>query len=350
MNRPPEIDDEALLHRLHDSSLQLKSQLQKVVVGQSQAIDLILNGLLSSGHCLLIGVPGLAKTLIVRTFASILNVGFSRIQFTPDLMPSDVTGTDVLVQNQATGDRDFRFLKGPVFSNIVLADEINRAPPKTQSALLEAMQERQVTIGAVQHPLPNPFFVLATQNPIEQEGTYPLPEAQLDRFMFVVQLDYPSESDELEMLLRTTGDSTVSVTSQMSAVDILEYRHLIRRIPISEGLASLALQLVRLTRPNSENPIVLVRECVAWGAGPRAGQFLILAAKTSAALRGSAIVLEDDLLAVVQPVLQHRIKTNYTAQAKGVSESSIIELVMNHVREQLQGKPNRGRIAKLFQS
>ncbi len=338
------------LDRLQHLANAVKDQLANVVVGQSEAIELIMIGLLANGHCLLIGVPGLAKTLIVRTFASVLDVQFARIQFTPDLMPSDVTGTDVLVQNRETGDRSFHFIQGPIFTNVLLADEINRAPPKTQSALLEAMQERQVTIGSQRHSLPDPFFVLATQNPIEQEGTYPLPEAQLDRFMFVVNLDYPSEADELKMLLQTTGDDRPEVSSQMHAADIIEFRHLIRRIPISESLAAIALQIVRLTRPSVDNPIEAVRECVAYGAGPRAGQFLILAAKCSAALRGSPLVVEEDVFRVVKPIILHRIKTNFMAQAKGIRETAIIEQVVRFVRDDLKTKAERGGTSKLLRS
>ncbi len=348
INSDSDLGDIEALERLRGGVEQVRSQLAQVIVGQQDAIELILISLFSNGHSLLIGVPGLAKTLIVRTFASVLDIEFSRIQFTPDLMPSDITGTDVLVQDQQTGDRSFRFIKGPIFANILLADEINRAPPKTQSALLEAMQERQVTIGAERHLLPDPFFVLATQNPIEQEGTYPLPEAQLDRFMFVIDLSYPSESDELQMLLRTTGDESPSVLPQLHATDIIKYRHVIRRIAISEELAAIALQIIRLTRPSEENPIAEIRDCVAYGAGPRAGQFLILAAKSSAALRGSALVLEEDLFKAVRPVLQHRIKTNFTAQAKGLNPQKLAELVVKHVRNQLEEKANRSGIAKLL--
>ena len=341
-------DDGELLRLLAASAKGVREQLAKVVVGQQRAIDLILIGLLSNGHCLLVGVPGLAKTLIVRSFAGVLDIDFSRIQFTPDLMPSDVTGTDVLVADRQTGERSLSFMPGPIFANVLLADEINRAPPKTQSALLEAMQERQVTVGSMRHRLPDPFFVLATQNPIEQEGTYPLPEAQLDRFMFVVPLDYPDADDELNMLLRTTGDDSPEIEPQMVAADIIAYRHAIRRLAISESMAALALRIVRLTRPTADNPLAEVREQVAWGAGPRAGQFLILAAKTSAALRGSPLVLEEDLLRVVQPVVQHRVKTNFTAQARGVTAEQIVAKIVEHVRRELEEPANRGDLRRLL--
>jgi MoxR-like ATPase len=346
----PSFDDSVSLDRLLKLASGVREQLARVVVGQTEAIDLIMIGLLANGHCLLIGVPGLAKTLIVRTFANVLDASFARIQFTPDLMPSDVTGTDVLVQNVDTGDRSFRFLRGPIFANVLLADEINRAPPKTQSALLEAMQERQVTIGAERHWLPDPFFVLATQNPIEHEGTYPLPEAQLDRFMFVVNLDYPGESDELRMLMQTTSDDRPEVQALMHTADILDFRHLIRRIAISESLAAIALRLVRLTRPTADNPIKEIRDCVAFGAGPRAGQFLILAAKCSAALRGSPLVLEEDVFRFVQPIMLHRIKTNFSGQAKGLRERDLIDIVVQFVQDELKNKAQRSGAGKLLRS
>ena len=344
------VNDNATLERLGELANAVRGELSKVIVGQQQAIDLILIALLARGHCVLVGVPGLAKTLIVRTFASVLELAYSRVQFTPDLMPSDITGTDVLVQDQSTGGREFRFIRGPVFANIVLADEINRAPPKTQSALLEAMQERQVTIGAAMHPLPDPFIVLATQNPIEQEGTYPLPEAQLDRFMFAINLQYPSEQDELAMLLKTTSDRSETIDALMHGSDIIEFQHAIRRIEISEAFAAQVLQIVRLTRPAQDNPLDVVNQCVTWGAGPRAGQFLILAAKTAAALRGSPLVTQQDLLHVISPTLEHRLNTNFTAEAKNLSAGDIVKRVIDFVVTQTHQKANRSGVARLLRS
>ena len=303
----------------------LQRELGKVVVGQQSVIEQLLIALFAGGHCLLVGVPGLAKTLLVRTLAESLSLKFSRVQFTPDLMPADITGTEVIQEDRSSGERAFRFLPGPVFANVVLADEINRTPPKTQAALLEAMQEQQVTIGGERHALPQPFFVLATQNPIEQEGTYPLPEAQLDRFMFEVLVDYPDEDEELQIVKQTTTDFTPQVTATLGADEIHTYAQLVRRVPIADHLARYALQLARQTRVGKGEVPELVSKYVSWGAGPRASQYLVLAAKARAALQGRYCVGTDDIEAVALPVLRHRIIANFNAEADGVSTDAIIE-------------------------
>jgi MoxR-like ATPase len=271
-------DDLQSVQRLHEAYGQITNELSKVIVGQQQVMEELLIALFARGHCLLVGVPGLAKTLMIRSLANALSLEFSRIQFTPDLMPSDITGTEVIQEDRATGHRQFRFLRGPVFANIVLADEINRTPPKTQAALLEAMQEHQVTVGGEKHVLPEPFFVLATQNPIEQEGTYPLPEAQLDRFMFHVWVDYPDEDEELQIVKRTTSDVEVQITPTLNSEQIADLTRIVRKVPIADQVARYALQLARRTRPNRPDAPQIVKDCVMWGAGPRASQYLVLGA------------------------------------------------------------------------
>ena len=320
----PDSDIEAI-QRLGDSYRRLTGELGKVIVGQQDVVEQLLIALFARGHCVLEGVPGLAKTLLIRTLADALSLEFSRVQFTPDLMPADITGTEVIQEDKATGAREFRFLPGPVFANIVLADEINRTPPKTQAALLEAMQERQVTIGGDRHSLPSPFFVLATQNPIEQEGTYPLPEAQLDRFMFMVKVDYPTADEELAIVKQTTTDAVAEVTATLSAEDLEGMADLVRRVPIADHLAEYAIRLVRQTRIGEEGVSDVVQRYLSWGAGPRASQFLVLAAKARAALHGRHCVERDDLLAVAHPVLRHRIVTNFNAEADGVSPDDVID-------------------------
>lgn len=316
------------VERLAEAFRRLTSELGKVIVGQEQVIEELLIALFAGGHCLLVGVPGLAKTLLIRTLSGALSLDFSRIQFTPDLMPADITGTEVIQEDKGTGARTFRFLPGPVFANIVLADEINRTPPKTQAALLEAMQEKQVTIGGERHPLPSPFFVLATQNPIEQEGTYPLPEAQLDRFMFNVLIDYPDENEELEIVKRTTADVDVQTTPTLSADEIAELSRIVRRIPVADHVARYALQFTRRTRVDRGDVPEIVQDFVSWGAGPRASQFIILGAKARAALHGRYFVSGDDIRAVAPPVLRHRIITNFNAEAEGIKTDEIVaELV-----------------------
>lgn len=319
-----EVDrDLELLERAADVANSMRAQVEKRIVGQHQVIDEMLTALLANGHALLVGVPGLAKTLLVQTVADALDLGFSRIQFTPDLMPTDITGTEVIEEDRTTGKRVFRFVKGPIFANIVLADEINRTPPKTQAALLEAMQERAVTAAGETYRLPPPFFVLATQNPIEQEGTYPLPEAQLDRFMLELPIYYPSREEEEEVAMRTTGEQTDQVESVISAQELIELQGLVRRIPAPPSLVSFAVQLARATRPGQEAARVTSRY-VAWGAGPRASQYLVLGAKARAAARGSAMPSLDDVRSVAPAVLAHRLVLNFEAEADGRGTRDVI--------------------------
>ncbi len=314
------MSDVAALKNLVNDYHRLKKEISKVIIGQNKAVDHILLSILSGGHSLLIGVPGLAKTLMVHTIASTLGLDFKRIQFTPDLMPSDILGSEILDETN-----HFKFLKGPIFSNIILADEINRTPPKTQAALLEAMQERSVTVAGRHYKLAKPFFVLATQNPIEQEGTYPLPEAQLDRFMFSIQLDYPSYSEEIDVVKTTTSDDKALLNSFLSAESINEYQHLIRRIPVTDNVIEYAVKLVSKTRPKSEFSTALVDKYIDWGAGPRASQNLILGAKANAAIKGKYSPDIEDVQAVAYAILSHRIVKNYKADAEGISEKEIIE-------------------------
>ena len=301
----------------------LREQFATVIVGQEDVVDQLLITILSGGHALVEGVPGLAKTLIISTLAKTLSLKFARIQFTPDLMPSDITGTEVIQEDKSTGTRSLRFVRGPVFANVVLADEINRTPPKTQAALLEAMQERQVTSGGEAHILPVPFFVLATQNPIEQEGTYPLPEAQLDRFMFLIRIGYPTEAEEMEIIRRTTGNSAQQPRAVLQAEEILTIQKLVREVPIADHLIRYALRLVRSTRSGEESTKA-VKDYLSWGAGPRASQFLVIAAKAKALLAGEKHVMPEHLQAVALPVLRHRILTNFNAQADNVTADDII--------------------------
>ncbi|TWT87274.1 ATPase RavA [Pseudobythopirellula maris] len=324
----PDSDIEAI-QQLGDASRRLRAELGKVIVGQDAVVEQLLVALFARGHCVLVGVPGLAKTLLIHSLADALSLDFSRVQFTPDLMPADITGTEVIQEDKATGHREFRFLPGPVFANIVLADEINRTPPKTQAALLEAMQEKQVTVGGERHKLPSPFFVLATQNPIEQEGTYPLPEAQLDRFMFMVKVDYPTESEELAIVKATTSGAQHAIESTLTAEDILSMSELVRRVPCADHLASWAIKLVRQTRVGAAAAPEVVERYLSWGAGPRASQFLVLAAKSRAALAGRHCVELDDLKALAAPVLRHRIVTNFNAEADGVSADDVIQTLVD---------------------
>jgi MoxR-like ATPase len=299
---------------------ELKNEIHKVIVGQDDVVDQVLISIFSRGHCLLVGVPGLAKTLLVNTISQTLGLNFNRVQFTPDLMPSDIIGSEILDEN-----RNFKFLKGPLFSNIILADEINRTPPKTQSALLEAMQERSVTAAGVNYKLPAPFFVLATQNPIEQEGTYPLPEAQLDRFMFNIWVDYPSYLEELAIVKATTSDSTATLKNILTGEQIMQYQDLIRRIPVSDHVLEYAVKLVGKTRLNSEFAPQITKDYITWGAGPRASQYLIIGAKCHAALNGKFSPDIEDVKAVAKPILRHRLVRNYRAEAEGYSMDKIIE-------------------------
>src|SRR5438477_2893352 len=311
-------------------------QLKRTVVGQSDVIEQILAAVFTRGHCLLVGVPGLAKTLMVSSIAQILDIQFKRIQFTPDLMPSDITGTTVL--DESSGKREFRFVKGPIFANIVLADEINRTPPKTQAALLQAMQERQVTVGQETYNLPDPFFVIATQNPIEQEGTYPLPEAQLDRFMFNIKVDYPSVEEEKRILQTTTKDETPELTKVLSGKAIINMQKLVRSVPVGEYVIDFATRLVRATRPRDPSAPEFVRKMVDWGAGPRAGIFLIQGGKAIAAMDGRFSVAIDDIKKVAIPVLRHRVSTNFQAQAEGKTSEDVVQQLLATVGDPEVGK------------
>ncbi len=304
----------------------LKKEVQKIIIGQEKVVDDVLVSLFGRGHCLLIGVPGLAKTLLINTISQALGLKYSRIQFTPDLMPSDIIGTEILDEN-----RKFRFIKGPVFANIILADEINRTPPKTQSALLEAMQEKKVTVAGLSYALEEPFFVLATQNPIEQEGTYPLPEAQLDRFMFNIWLDYPSFNDEVNIVNETTSDKEINIDVVLSAEEIIYFQSLIRKIPVVENVIQFAVSLVSKTRPTAANTHPLAHKYIAWGAGPRASQYLIIGAKCHAALNGKYAPDIEDVKKVAALVLRHRIVRNYKAEADAVSVDTIIEELLKTV-------------------
>jgi MoxR-like ATPase len=305
--------------------------LGKVIVGQQSVIEELMIAMFARGHCLLVGVPGLAKTLMIRTLADALSLRFSRIQFTPDLMPADITGTEVIQEDRATGTREFRFLPGPIFGNVILADEINRTPPKTQAALLEAMQEHQITVGGKKHQLSEPFFVLATQNPIEQEGTYPLPEAQLDRFMFNVFVDYPDEEEELQIVRQTTADVVPKVTATLTAEEINHLTQIVRRVPVAEHVMRYAIQFTRLTRKEKGEVPDFVQDYVSWGAGPRASQYLILGAKARAVLHGRYYVSAEDIRAVAPPVLRHRIMTNFNAEAEGIKSDDIIRRLLEVV-------------------
>ena len=302
---------------------EFKNEIAKVIVGQEEVVQQVLISIFCNGHCLLVGVPGLAKTLLVQTIADSLGLNFNRIQFTPDLMPSDIVGAEILDEN-----RNFKFVKGPLFSNIILADEINRTPPKTQSALLEAMQERSVTNAGTSYTLDKPFFVLATQNPIEQEGTYPLPEAQLDRFMFNVLLDYPSYEEELKIVKQTTVKNNVSLNTIMSAEQIMKYQEVITKLPVTDNVLQYAVSLVAKTRPNSDKAADIVKQYIEWGAGPRASQFMLMAAKCHAAINGKYAPDIEDVKAVAKPILRHRLVKNYKAEAEGMSIDQIIDSIL----------------------
>ena len=321
-----------------------------MIVGQHDVIEQMLIALFSRGHCLLEGVPGLAKTLLVSTLARSLNLSFSRIQFTPDLMPADITGTDIIEENRSTGQREMRFLAGPIFSNVILADEINRTPPKTQAALLEAMQERQVTVGRIRHEMSDPFLVLATQNPIEQEGTYPLPEAQQDRFMFKVQVTYPSFDEEFEVARRTTSTLEHDITPVLSPEEICKLQDLVREVPINDHLIRYTLALVRQTRVRENGAADFAREQLAWGAGPRAVQFLILGAKARALVHGRPHVEVDDIKALAHPVLRHRIVVNFAAESDGVTTDHIIDRLLEVTPTHEDQLLHDDRFQKIFAS
>ena len=325
---------EAMVAKAADAAKKLYTHVGEVVVGQQEVIEQLFIALFTRGHAVLVGVPGLAKTLLVSTLAKSVSLGFARIQFTPDLMPSDITGTEVIEENKTTGHREMRFVKGPVFANVILADEINRTPPKTQAALLEAMQENFVTVGNMRYALPQPFFVLATQNPIEQEGTYPLPEAQLDRFMLMVNVGYPTEDDELEIVKRTTGRRKVELEPVLGFEDVMDVQAMVRDVPVAEHVIRYAMRLVRATRPPGKGAVDLrppfIRQYVSWGAGPRASQNLILAGKARALLHGRTHVTADDIQAVAHPVLRHRLITNFNAEADGINPDGLIDLLIEH--------------------
>jgi MoxR-like ATPase len=334
---PPELpidvelepDDLAAAERLRESAQQILAECSKIIVGQAEVLEQLLIALFAQGHCLLVGVPGLAKTLMIRTLADAMDLTFNRIQFTPDLMPSDITGTDILQDDPATGHRAFQFLRGALFANVVLADEINRTPPKTQAALLEAMQEKQVTVGGNKHKLPNPFFVLATQNPIEQEGTYPLPEAQQDRFMFNIKVDYPGEEEEFRIVETTTRRNRVSIDRVVNGDDLLAMQAVVLEVPVADHVIRYAMRLTRKTRPDADDAPDFIRNYVTWGAGPRASQFLVLAGKARALLRGRPYVATEDIRAVAAPVLRHRIITNFNAEADSVKPDDIVSRLID---------------------
>jgi len=311
----------------------LLKEIHRVVIGQDEVIELLLAAMFGRGHCLLVGVPGLAKTLLVQTIARVLKLEFSRIQFTPDLMPSDITGTEIIEEDRSTGQRQFRFVRGPIFANLILADEINRTPPKTQAALLQAMQEYEVTVGDETYPLDLPFFVLATQNPIEQEGTYPLPEAQLDRFMFMVNIDYPKLQEEREIIKATTSEAPPPPQPVLRGADILAIQSIVRRVPVSDHVVNYAIDLVRATRPNEPTSPPFVKEWLTWGAGPRAAQYLVLGAKAWAIMHGRYNVSCKDIQTMAHPVLRHRIFTNFNADAEGITTDRVVADLLKAIPE-----------------
>lgn len=323
------MNDVEAVSKLSKAYTDIRSEIAKVIVGQEQVIEQLLVSLLSRGHCLLIGVPGLAKTLLIKTLAEALDLKFSRIQFTPDLMPSDITGTEIIEENVTTGQKSFKFVHGPVFANIILADEINRTPPKTQAALLESMQEHHVTAAGQTYVLQEPFFVLATQNPIEQEGTYPLPEAQLDRFMFNLWLDYPSFEEEVAIVKSTTSPYKADLKQILSGKEINAFQDLVRRVPVADNVIEYAVNLVKRTRPSISGAPAFIKSWIRWGAGPRASQYLILGAKTRSILSGRHTPDINDVKALAAPVLRHRIVTSFNAEAEGVSAIQIIEKLVN---------------------
>ena len=327
------LDDAEAIQNLQTSYQKIRSEIAKVIIGQDAVVEQLLIALLSRGHSLLVGVPGLAKTLLISTLASILDLKFSRIQFTPDLMPSDITGTEIIEEDHATGKRSFKFVHGPVFANIILADEINRTPPKTQAALLQAMQEHEVTAAGETYKLDEPFFVLATQNPIEQEGTYPLPEAQLDRFMFNTYVNYPSRSEEEEIVMTTTAAPTAQLDKVLTGQQIIHLQDLVRKVPVSEHLVSYAVRLARATRPDNDDSPDFIKNWVSWGAGPRAGHYMVLAAKTRAILDGRPTPSVEDIRFASLPVLRHRIVTSFNAEAEGVDTVAIVNKLLEVVKE-----------------
>ena len=345
-----QLSDSSALQKLASARQRILSQLSQVIVGQDHVIEELLICLFSRGHCLLEGVPGLAKTLMISTLARTLSLSFSRIQFTPDLMPADITGTDVIEENKTTGAREFRFITGPLFANVILADEINRTPPKTQASLLEAMQERQVTAGRTRHKLDDPFFVLATQNPIEQEGTYPLPEAQQDRFMFKIYVRYPTFEEEFEIARRTTGTIQAEIEPVLSAEEILHLQRIVREVPIADHVIRYALALVRQTRTGEAGVPEFVNEQVHWGAGPRAVQNLILGGKARALLHGRTHVTTADIQELAKPVLRHRMVVNFAAESEGITNDSIIDRLIQETPSKEDELTRDARFQKIFAS
>jgi MoxR-like ATPase len=323
--------DLQMLDSLRKAHRQMREEIAKVIIGQEHIVDDLLTALFARGHCLMIGVPGLAKTLMVSTLSQALDLTFKRIQFTPDLMPMDITGTEVIQDDPATRQRMFKFMPGPIFANIVLADEINRTPPKTQAALLESMQERKASIGGVDYPMKNPFFVLATQNPIEQEGTYPLPEAQQDRFLFMIKVDYPTDAEEEQIMRQGTSDVQPTISKVLHGEDILRLQHIVRRVPVSDHIFHYAKQITRMSRPGTPEAPEFVNKWLTWGAGPRASMNLILAAKAHAVLNGKQHVSADDVAAVADPILRHRLILNFTAQSEGVTVEAIVRRLLKAV-------------------
>lgn len=338
------------VEKLNRTFRNIKAELGKVIVGQDNVIEELLIAIFSRGHCMLEGVPGLAKTLLISTLADTLSLKFNRIQFTPDLMPSDITGTEIIQENKSTGGREFRFMAGPLFANVILADEINRTPPKTQAALLEAMQEHQVTTAGVRRKLEEPFFVLATQNPIEQEGTYPLPEAQLDRFMFKIFVDYPSEEEEFKIIKLTTAPYKPQLIRSLSAAEIIELQEIVRRVPVADHVIRYAMKLVRMTRVSAKTTADVpefIKTNVSWGAGPRASQYLILGGKARAVLQGRYYVSTEDIATVALPALRHRIITNFNAEAEGINSDKIVQQMLAHVPRQESENLQDARMPKL---
>src|SRR5262245_28694087 len=344
-----QVDEVKAVENLRHAHDKIVNQIRKVIVGMDQVIEEMLIAIFSRGHCLLVGVPGLAKTLLVSTLAKTLSLSFKRIQFTPDLMPSDITGTEILASDERTGERRFKFLKGPVFANLILADEINRTPPKTQAALLESMQEKKVSVGGEDFPLEEPFFVLATQNPIEQEGTYPLPEAQLDRFLFNILVSYPSWDEEIDIMKRVSGDFEPTLDTVMHRPEILELQKLVRKTPVADHIFQYAARLVRATRPSDSSAPGFIRNWLSYGAGPRASLFLIVAGKARAVLRGRFHVSVEDVQAVAKPILRHRIIPNFAARSEGLSPDDIVSRLLEAIPsdERLYDSRQRSATAKI---
>ncbi len=333
MNPAVSESDLKMLESLRQAHKQMRSEIGKVIIGQEQVLDQLLMAVFCRGHALLMGVPGLAKTLMVSTLAQALDLTFKRIQFTPDLMPTDITGTEVIQDDPLTRQRMFKFMPGPIFANIVLADEINSTPPKTQAALLEAMQERKVSIGGTDFPMKNPFFVLATQNPIEQEGTYPLPEAQQDRFLFMIKVDYPSADEEEQIMRQGTSDTQADITKVLHGDDIIRLQHIVRRVPVADHVISYARRITRMSRPGTPEAADFVNKWLTWGAGPRASMNLVLAAKAHAVLDGRHHVAADDVAAVAEPILRHRLIPNFTAQSEGITVEDITRRLLRAVNK-----------------